>query len=355
VYNLKFNYPSSPEEALILKHLLADIPAKELTELLPFPSFAGRLQRTEELGKLMGFVWEDMSPFFNLVVCNSGNQASSCILSALRGRFDKVIAEPFTYPAFKLLAAANNYQVEAATFDDNGMTPEGLLEAIERWGARLVYLQPTIHNPTCAVMPLQRRLEIVRLAREKDLYIIEDDAYRFLHPSPPASFFQLMPERTFHIFSFSKPFNPLIKTAFVFSPVEFTPWLIEEVRLSSSGPSSLSMYLADRLLMGDRLGKLIRQKQEMAVRRQGLAALQLAGLNYITYDTSFHIWIPMQPGVSSTEKTMELYRMNVLVADGVDAATGYLQHGFIRVALGAEGEDRRLREALQIVCRVLTG
>jgi DNA-binding transcriptional MocR family regulator len=76
-------------------------------------------------------------------------------------------------------------------------------------------------------------------------------------------------------------------------------------------------------------------------------------LNYITYDTSFHIWISLPPGVSSTEKTVELYRSNVLVADGADAVIGNPENGFIRVALGGEGEDRRLWEALVIVRGIL--
>ncbi len=354
MYDLKFNYPSLPEEAIILKDLLSGITAEELTALLPFPPFAGRLQQTEALWRMLGFEGEELPRAFNLVVCNSGNQALSCILPAIRRRFDQIIAEPFTYPVFKLLAAANNYQVQAAAFDENGMTPEGLPEAVAQWGARLIYLQPTIHNPTCAVMPLNRRKEIVQLAREKDLYIIEDDAYRFLHPSPPASFFQLMPERTFHIFSLSKPFNPLIKTAVVCSPAAFTSWIIEEIRRSSSGASSLSMHLADQLLAGDGLEQLIQQKRSLAVKRQQLAASLLTGLNYITYPTSFHIWIPLPPGVSSTAKTMELYNLNVLVADGADSATHDLPHGFIRVALGAEREDRRLQEALEMLRDVLT-
>jgi DNA-binding transcriptional MocR family regulator len=78
-------------------------------------------------------------------------------------------------------------------------------------------------------------------------------------------------------------------------------------------------------------------------------------LDYFTSPTSFHIWIPLQPGVSSTEKTAELYSLNVSVADGADSATVDPQNGFIRVALAAEKEDLRLREALEIVRSVLTG
>lgn len=354
MYDLKFNYPSLPGEAVMLQDILADIPVKEMAALLPFPSFAGKTQQTTALGKLLGFAWDEDSPLFNLVVCNSGNQALCCILAALRKHFNSIITEPFTYPAFRLMAAANGYQVEAAASDNHGITPEGLWDAAERRGARLVYLQPTIHNPTCAVMPLQRRLEIVQLAREKDLYLIEDDAYRFLHPSPPPAFFQLMPERTFHIFSLSKPFNPLIKTAFVFSPAAFTAQLTEELRLSSSGPSSLSMYLADRLLASGQLEKLIQQKRDLAIKRQELVQSLLPGVHYTTYATSFHIWIALPPGISSTEKTTELNRLNVSVADGADAATGNMQNGFIRVALGGERENTRLQDALKIVQQVLT-
>jgi hypothetical protein len=38
MYDVKFNYPSLPVEAVMLQDILADTPVKEMAALLPFPS-----------------------------------------------------------------------------------------------------------------------------------------------------------------------------------------------------------------------------------------------------------------------------------------------------------------------------
>ena len=44
----------------------------------------------------------------------------------------------------------------------------------------LVYTMPTLQNPTTATASLDRRRQIVRIARAHGTIIVEDDAYGFL-------------------------------------------------------------------------------------------------------------------------------------------------------------------------------
>jgi DNA-binding transcriptional MocR family regulator len=64
--------------------------------------------------------------------------------------------------------------------DAEGMLPEALEEACQLRRPRLLYLVPTIQNPTTATMSAQRRQALLAVAKRHDLTVIEDDPYWLL-------------------------------------------------------------------------------------------------------------------------------------------------------------------------------
>ncbi len=68
--------------------------------------------------------------------------------------------------------------------DRNGLAVESIPHRAR--GAKLVYTVPSQQWPTGVVMPLSRRLELLRWAAENDAYIIEDDCNcEYQHCGPP--------------------------------------------------------------------------------------------------------------------------------------------------------------------------
>jgi DNA-binding transcriptional MocR family regulator len=63
------------------------------------------------------------------------------------------------------------------------------LKPSRSWGKiykHIIYAVPTFSNPSSKTMTLQRREELVRLARKYDALLITDDVYEFLQwPSSP--------------------------------------------------------------------------------------------------------------------------------------------------------------------------
>ncbi|NIM63216.1 MAG: aminotransferase class I/II-fold pyridoxal phosphate-dependent enzyme, partial [Acidobacteria bacterium] len=57
----------------------------------------------------------------------------------------------------------------------DGMRPELLEVALERHRPKLIYVQPTFHNPTSEEMSVARRREIVEVCRRHRCPIVEDD------------------------------------------------------------------------------------------------------------------------------------------------------------------------------------
>lgn len=351
--DLKLNYPSVPDEASELKHIFESL--TNLPNLLRFPSYQGTQENLE-----IAISWLKINHFLrsgvsNIVECNSGNGSISCVLQALKDSHSPVMAERFTYPAFKAIALENGYKVVPLNMDQEGITVESLEECTMNNRARLLYIQPTIQNPTCAVMSLERRKQIVEFARKNNLCIIEDDAYRFLHPDPPIRFLDLYPENTIHICSLSKPFNPLIKTAYIICPNAFYNVLIDKVRLSSSGNSSLLSAVAGCLLRTKRLEPIILQKQELARQRQVLVQKIFEEMQLNTFATSFHLWLNLPNKRNATELVTAMKSEDIIIPGGYDFAVGDQKdaNNFVRIALGGEPDSNKLEGALKKIAEYL--
>ncbi|TIV17696.1 MAG: aminotransferase class I/II-fold pyridoxal phosphate-dependent enzyme, partial [Mesorhizobium sp.] len=115
------------------------------------------------------------------VVVGSGAQAllTAVVLAETR-EGDTILADALTYPGLIALAGTTRRKLAAVLNDSDGMLPDDLEEAVRRHGARALYLNPTLQNPTASVMPESRRRELARMADKLGLTIVEDDPYRRL-------------------------------------------------------------------------------------------------------------------------------------------------------------------------------
>jgi DNA-binding transcriptional MocR family regulator len=340
--DLKFNYPSLAGESMHIKNWMATHP--DASQWLRFPPVAGS-DSTRSLAKKWMNIDTDIS---DLVLANSGNHAITIILETLDPA-KGIITDPYTYPAFKHTSALKNILLHAAPSDHEGLTLKGIEEAYARTRANVLYLQPTIHNPTCTVMSLARRQSIADFVKANDMMIFEDDAYRFLHPSPPPSFLELLPSHTIHVNSLSKPFNPLLKTAFVALPHKYVDKITNCIRLSSSGNSSMMNAFAEYVITNGIVDDLIARKRTHAHELQQRMMPTLEGLTIQTHPHSFHLWIRLKEGVSSTKLSASLGEKGILIPTGPDFETAPTGEGeqYLRVALAAERDETVLSHALQ--------
>ena len=114
------------------------------------------------------------------VLVTPGAQAALAAVILACGRAgDAIVSEPLVYPG--LLAAAEQLgrRVVVAETDDEGMTPTGLERACRESGSRLVYLNPTLQNPTTRTLTEARRCDLLRA-----LPAARGDRGRSLSPVP---------------------------------------------------------------------------------------------------------------------------------------------------------------------------
>jgi 2-aminoadipate transaminase len=95
-----------------------------------------------------------------------------------------------------------------------------LEELLLRYRPKLIYTNPTHHNPTAVTMPIRARRELLELAARYRVPIVEDDTYRELALTanpPPPSLFQLDDAHTvvIRINSFSKMLAPGLRLGWI--------------------------------------------------------------------------------------------------------------------------------------------
>ncbi len=351
--DLRINYPVLGHQAALLQDALRLTTLESLDAALVLPPFSGRTHDRE-----IGARWlsrpehPPVSP--SRVFLGSGGHHSFIVCLLAAGLTGTAIAvEPVTYSGFLAVADLFNLQMTACDMDEHGLIPEALRAASRKNPSlRSVYLMPTVHNPLGTVMPTWRREEIITVARERDLLIIEDDAYGFLEPAPPPSFALLAPQHTFYFLSLSKPFSPGLKTAFLAVPERLVASTESAIRQTVSGASSLLAGLACRLIADGSLSRVILAKRADAIQRQKLAREILDGLAVRGHPSSYHLWLTLGSELIADEVCASLQ------LDGIETTPARLfvvdktpSPNAFRVALGQERDMGRLAGALREVAR----
>ncbi|KAK7027244.1 hypothetical protein VNI00_015333 [Paramarasmius palmivorus] len=112
---------------------------------------------------------------------------------------EPVFLESPVYPGVPpVLHSLHCEQIEIPT-DDQGVDTTHFRKVLESWPAgkpkpKIFYTVPTGCNPTGATASLERRVELLKLSREHDFLILEDDPYYYLYygdTARPPSYFSL--------------------------------------------------------------------------------------------------------------------------------------------------------------------
>lgn len=122
----------------------------------------------------------------DVLVTSGGQAALSMAFRAIAAPGDPLLVETPTYPGALAAARAAGLRPVPVPIDPDGIRPDLLADAFAMTGARLLYCQPTFHNPSGCVLAPHRRREVVDVARAAGAFVVEDDFARLLgHGAPP--------------------------------------------------------------------------------------------------------------------------------------------------------------------------
>jgi DNA-binding transcriptional MocR family regulator len=352
---LTVNAPPDPGDGAILRDGLVQLAARpaalqHLLSYTPKRGFADhRAAAAAWIGALGIAAHAD-----DVILTGGAHQALFATLLGLAVPGEGVLIEQLTYSGLCHIGERCGLRLRGVALDDEGVLPDALDAACRSEPARLLVLNPTVHNPTTATMSAGRRQAIAALARAHDLIVIEDDVYGRLPEQRAAPIAALAPERTIYITSASKSIAPGLRLGMLLSPQRYLePIAAAQHDLFLTCPPLMAELF--KLWQGDGTALRLAQRQLVEARaRHDLAREILGNRSYRAQPTSYHLWLPLPPPWRTSQFVAAAWERGVAIDPGSAFAVDRDQapHA-VRVSLSAAGSRERLGRALSVLAALL--
>ncbi len=350
--DLNFNYPVLPGQANLLRKALRELAmAGDMQALLRYQPHAGRPQERQAVAAHLLDRGLNISADNVLLVSGAQHGLAITAMALLRPG-DVIAVDALTYSGFKVLADTYRLELAAIPVAGNGPDLNALRQLCKTRRVRALYCMPTLHNPLGWVLDLATREQLVAIAREHELLIIEDAAYAFLASDPPLPVAALAPERTVYISGFSKSLATGLRVGFVTAPAAWVPALERSIRATTWNTPSVMTAIACRWLEDGTVAQLEADKRRDAAQRQAIARQVLDGLPLVGHPSSYFIWLPLGEDVRADQVAMALLQEGISVSTAAPFCTSAQVPHALRLALGSLALDE-LPQALQRIKSVI--
>lgn len=153
------------------------------------------------------------------IIIGAGNDYLLMLLEKILGRHVRIAMENPTYKRAYRIFESFAYPISPVPMDSSGMR----VDALRQSGASVAYVMPSHQYPTGVIMPIGRRLELLKWAAEQEeRYLIEDDydsEFRFKGKPVPALQASDHSGRVIYIGTFSKSIAPAIRISYMVLPL----------------------------------------------------------------------------------------------------------------------------------------
>ncbi|SJM30217.1 PLP-dependent aminotransferase family protein [Mesorhizobium delmotii] len=321
----------------------------DLSQLVQRHRFFGtdseRAVSAEWLSTRLGF-----RPEADRVFMTGGTQNSLQILLArLGGTAGCVATETLSYAGTTQICGLLGLKLVGIPIDEYGIIPEAFADVCERDRPRVLYCNPTIHNPTTSVLPEARRSAIAEMARKYGVSIIEDDVHGMIALDVPAPIASIAPDITWYIMSVSKCIGMGLRTAFLVAP---SSTALAELRgpvqsISAWFIPAISSALITHLIetgSADEIAMKIRDEVEV---RQQIATEALHGQVFHTHKNALHLWLGLPDHWTPTKlaEAVRPFKVQIRPSDLFNAG-GMTMPNKIRLSLVAPQTRQDLTNAM---------
>lgn len=150
----------------------------------------GPVQGDKELRQAMCEQLRKQNVYVNdqdIIITNGTQQGIDLVSRTFLGPGDIVVVESPTYPAALDTFRARGATIIPVPLDTSGIRMDFLLNICEVHKPKLIYTIPNFQNPTGIVLAQERREQLLTLAQEHQIIIVEDDPWSeiFFDVKPP--------------------------------------------------------------------------------------------------------------------------------------------------------------------------
>jgi 2-aminoadipate transaminase len=299
----------------------------------------------------------------NVLITNGSGDAIGLIIQTFVDEGDVVITEAPTFSATLQAMRRCGAELHGVEMDDDGLRTDQLAELLAKLKAegkriKMIYTIDNFQNPAGPTLTLQRRKELLALAKQYNVLVLEDDAYgelRWEGEQLPSLFALDDAGLVARTGTLSKILGAGVRVGWVIAPSSLVPYL--SAFNFGGGVSPLTSRICLAYMTGnlephvDELRQIYKNKRDAMLEtlEQGLAGTDAS---WNKPEGGFFIWLKLPTGTSQ-KKLWEL-----ALANSIAYVTGpafYPAGGgeeYIRLAFSLESPEA-IREGVAILCKLI--
>lgn len=355
VVDLSLSLPVAlPEEEALLAETLTQIAQDpHLGNLLAYHASTAIPEHLSIAAQWLGQL--DLKPAPENLLVTAGNQhALNVVMTSVFHPGQVILTGELSYPSLKNQARAHGLKLRSVALDEEGLCLEDLARAIHQEPRPSgIYVDPTLQNPTSAILSPTRRQALADLATAHDLWLIEDDVHTFLLPEPPIPVAAYAPERTIYLSSVAKCLVPGLRTGFIIAPPSLQARLRSGIHNSLWMAPPLMVALTTRWLADGTAKLLMTAKRAEVAWRQRLAQDILGAFECRCHPFGYQLWLSLpEPWVADAFVAAALDQGIKVIGAGAFAVNRSNIPHAVRLSLGVPNRQD-LAKALRSVAALL--
>jgi 2-aminoadipate transaminase len=232
--------------------LMARVGAESAADALQYGPTEGMEEAKACIVEVMAAEGMEVEPD-ELLVTTGGQQVIDLVCKTLIDPGDVIVAEAPTYPGAVPVFCSYQADVVQIEMDDDGMRVDLMEQALDRLAAegrvpKFIYTIPSFQNPGGFTMALERRRRLVRIARERELLVLEDNPYgllRYEGVAQPPLYALDGGEYVIYLGTFSKILSPGLRLGWTAAPRP----VLEKLNLGKQATDLCSAPLGQHFLI----------------------------------------------------------------------------------------------------------
>lgn len=247
----------------------------------------------------------------DIVVSCGSQQALDLVTRVFCDPGDVILAEAPSYVGALGTFRAYQCEIVHVAMDDEGIVPEALAHALVTLKAagrrvKFLYTIPNFQNPTGVTQSVERRQQIIAVAKQHDLLIIEDNPYGLLtiEGSPMPALRSMDADNVIYLGSFSKTFAPGFRVGWALAPHAVREKLVLTQEAATLAPPVFSQFVISAYLENFDWRHQIDVYRDMYRARrdamfEGLVENMPEGTTWTNPNGGFFVWVTLPEGLDS--------------------------------------------------------
>ncbi len=187
----------------------------------------------------------DISPA-NILITNGSQQTFDLIGKALLNEGDDIVLESPGYIGAIQSFALFQPTMNTVSLNEDGLNVDQLSEVLATKRPKVLYTVPNFQNPTGISYSQSNREAVAEVVNAHDTLLIQDDPYGALRfeGEPNSSFYELVPEKTLLLGTFSKIVVPSFRLGWIVAP----DWLMGPLTVAKQAADLHTNYFSQQVI-----------------------------------------------------------------------------------------------------------